>query len=283
MANELKNRSFRISEETTEKFRQLCTGFDNQNTALNALITAYEIQQAQAIITERQTDITDYDTHLQALQRAFLHSLELNENAESRIRQEFQRQLESKNSIILDLQERVRQAEQAEQTARKQLLITEKNLSNLTEQTTSQIDNLQTELANKQNTFELAREQITEKNTKLEELRKQLVQAQKDTESVQELNAKINTLTQKQAITEQENKQLKAEIEKQKKDFEMKLTMSEKQAELEKQQAILAEQQKEAQNAKAHADELKRLYDEINELRKELSHSEPETKKEEIQ
>lgn len=283
MANELKNRSFRISEETTEKFRQLCTGFDNQNTALNALITAYEIQQAQAIITERQTDISDYDTHLQALQRAFLHSLELNENAESRIRQEFQRQLESKNSIILDFQEHVRQAEQAEQTARNQLLITEKNLSDLTEQTTSQIDNLQTELTNKQNTFELAREQIAEKNTKLEELRKQLVQAQKDAESIPELNAKINALTQKQATTEQENKQLKAEIEKQKKDFEMKLTMSEKQAELEKQQAILAEQQKEAQNTKAHADELKRLYDEINELRKELSRSEPETKKEENQ
>lgn len=283
MANELKNRSFRISEETTEKFRQLCTGFDNQNTALNALITAYEIQQAQAIITERQTDITDYDTHLQALQRAFLHSLELNENAESRIRQEFQRQLESKNSIILDLQERVRQAEQAEQTARKQLLITEKNLSDLTEQTASQIDNLQTELTNKQNIFELTREQITEKNTKLEELRKQLAQAQKDAESIPELNAKINALTQKQTTTEQENKQLKEEIEKQKKDFEMKLTMSEKQAELEKQQAILAEQQKEAVNATAHADEVKRLYDEINELRKELSHSEPETKKEEIQ
>lgn len=81
------------------------------------MITAYEIQQAQAIITERQMNISDYDTHLQALQRAFLHSLELNKNAESRIRQEFQRQLESKNSIILDLQERVRQAEQAEQTA----------------------------------------------------------------------------------------------------------------------------------------------------------------------
>lgn len=119
----------------------------------------------------------------------------MNENAESRIRQEFQRQLESKNSIILDLQKRVRQAEQAEQTA-------------------SQIDNLQTEFTNKQNTFELAREQITEKNTKLEELRKQLAQAQKDAESIPELNAKINALTQKQVTTEQENKQLKAETEK---------------------------------------------------------------------
>ena len=72
--------------------------FDNQNVALNALISAYEVQQAKAVITERQTDISDYDTHLQALQRAFLHSLELTENTEERIRQEFQRQLDSKGA-----------------------------------------------------------------------------------------------------------------------------------------------------------------------------------------
>lgn len=53
--------------DITKKFRQLCSDFDNQNVALNALISAYEVQQAKVILTERQTDVSDYDTHLSIL------------------------------------------------------------------------------------------------------------------------------------------------------------------------------------------------------------------------
>ncbi|MDE6848359.1 MAG: hypothetical protein K2O29_02015 [Ruminococcus sp.] len=56
MAEEIvKARSFRISDEVTEKFRLLCGEFDNQNTALNALISAYEVQQAKAVLSDRRT------------------------------------------------------------------------------------------------------------------------------------------------------------------------------------------------------------------------------------
>ena len=104
MSEELKNKSFRISEDTTDRFRSICADFDNQNTALSALISAYEIQNAKAVLSTRQTELEDYDVHLQALQRAFLQSLELNSNAEDRIRNEFARQLDTKDKTIADYQ-----------------------------------------------------------------------------------------------------------------------------------------------------------------------------------
>ena len=102
--DDLKVKSFRISEETTDKFKSVCADFDNQNAALAALISAYEIQNAKAVLSTRQTELEDYDVHLQALQRAFLQSLELNSNAEDRIRNEFACQLDTKDKTIADYQ-----------------------------------------------------------------------------------------------------------------------------------------------------------------------------------
>ena len=109
--DELKTRSFRVSEEVSTKLKELCENFDNQNSALSALLNAYEVQNAKATLTDRQTDIADYDTHIQAIQSAFLRSLEINENAEKRIRTEFINLLNSKDQTIVQLQTEKAQAE----------------------------------------------------------------------------------------------------------------------------------------------------------------------------
>ena len=109
---ELKARSFRISEEVSAKLKELCENFDNQNSALSALLNAYEVQNAKATLKDRQTDIADYDTHIQAIQSAFLRSLELNENAEKRIKTEFINLLNSKDQTIVQLQTEKAQADE---------------------------------------------------------------------------------------------------------------------------------------------------------------------------
>ena len=38
--DELKTRSFRVSEEVSTKLKELCENFDNQNSALSALLNA---------------------------------------------------------------------------------------------------------------------------------------------------------------------------------------------------------------------------------------------------
>ena len=57
MNDEMKVRSFRISDGVAEKFKAFCSEFDNQNAALDSLITAYEVQNAKAVLTDRKTDI----------------------------------------------------------------------------------------------------------------------------------------------------------------------------------------------------------------------------------
>ena len=110
--DELKTRSFRVSEEVSTKLKELCENFDNQNSALSALLNAYEVQNARAVLTDRQTDIVDYDTHIQAIQSAFLRSLEINENAEKRIKTEFINLLNSKDQTIVQLQTEKAQADE---------------------------------------------------------------------------------------------------------------------------------------------------------------------------
>ena len=109
---ETKVKSFRITEDISDRIKTLCSEFDNQSAAFEALITAYEMQNAKVVLSNRQTEIEDYDVHLHALQKAFLQSLELNHNAEDRIRTEFARQLDTKDNTISDYQNRVKELEQ---------------------------------------------------------------------------------------------------------------------------------------------------------------------------
>ncbi len=105
--NSMKTRSIRADETVLNKFKELSEQFDNQSDCLNSLITAYELNNSKHILTEVKTDITDFETHLNSIQQAFLHALELNAGAEERIRQEFKRQLESKDNSIINLQEQL--------------------------------------------------------------------------------------------------------------------------------------------------------------------------------
>ena len=116
MNDEMKVRSFRISDSVAEKFKAFCSEFDNQNVALDSLIATYEMQNAKSVLMDRKTEIADLDTHIQAIQSAFLRSLELNENAEQRVRTEFNSLLSSKDETIIQLQtEKAKALEQVEQ------------------------------------------------------------------------------------------------------------------------------------------------------------------------
>lgn len=263
MADELKNRSFRISDETTEKFRQLCGDFDNQNVALSALISAYEVQQAKAVLTERQTDVSDYDTHLQALQRAFLHSLELNENAESRIRQEFQRQLDSKDSIISDLQESIRIVEQSEQTAREQAVTITGEADARVQQAETEIDSLKKEL-------EFVNKQSWELSESVKAFRSQIADKQQIIDNLNQKISEVETATKK--ANEAEARTLKAESELSAVKLELLEAKKKYSAEIKaaEQSAKVAEKIAEADKREALADQKEKYIEELDKLRQEI-------------
>lgn len=103
------SRSIRADAETLDKFKALSESFESQGDCLKSLISAYEINNAKHILTGVSTDIADYESHINSIQSAFLHILELNNNAEQRIRQEFEQLLESKDKTIAELQSKSEQ------------------------------------------------------------------------------------------------------------------------------------------------------------------------------
>lgn len=110
-------RSFRITDETLNQFKKIQDDKGlTQEAALKSLITTYELEQAKSTIPERETEIANFQTKADELVSAFLHSLQLNLDAESRIRSEFTVQLQSKDETIVDLQQKV--AEMKEKNAK---------------------------------------------------------------------------------------------------------------------------------------------------------------------
>ena len=217
--DELKTRSFRVSEEVSTKLKELCENFDNQNSALSALLNAYEVQNARAVFTDRQTDIADYDTHIQAIQSAFLRSLEINENAEKRIRTEFINLLNSKDQTIVQLQtERVQADEQVEKykSAYGNLITsTEEKIKTMQTQVSESEKTLQSE-KERANTEQKAREQAETISAMLseqvEQLKAEVAKLTAKANRADELNDELSKL--KSAYSDKEKALANAEIAK---------------------------------------------------------------------
>lgn len=267
--------TIRTDEEIKAKFKALAENLGNQGTALESLLNAYEMQNAKDVLTERKTDIEDFDTHLQAISSAFLHSLEITENTTERVRAEFQSRLESKDLTISDLQERIRQAEQAEQTAREQATAVECELSAMNEQTSIQLANLNSELDSVKKALATATEQVTDKQSLLDEYIKRLAKAEKESDELPELKEKISIAEQAKRTAEQETERLTAELAKQKVEFEAQINMLKQEHKVDKQSAVLDERQKATERIEhlndklqANTDTMNALYAENDKLRK---------------
>lgn len=107
MESTVKPRAIRADKDSYEKFRLIAEEFPNQAQALAALVSMYEIQKSKALIPERQTEIENFSVHIQSLNEMFNQALLLNRDAEARIRAEFQRQIDSKDIVIQDLQDKI--------------------------------------------------------------------------------------------------------------------------------------------------------------------------------
>lgn len=113
MAEEVKKeqasvRSFRITNDVMGRFKELQDEMNlTQDGALKMLVDAYEMEQAKNAIPDRETEISNFQMKANELVEAFLHSLQLNQDAEARIRSEVALQLESKDKVIVDLQKQL--------------------------------------------------------------------------------------------------------------------------------------------------------------------------------
>lgn len=280
MAEEIKTaRSIRANESTFDKLKAITEeeGFENQGAALEALISAFEIGKSKAILPNLQTDISDYESHITAIQKAFLHTLELNVNAENRIRTEFLQRIDADAKTIADYQVRIETLEQTlketedkcsasledagEKLANALRDVSEANDKNLhlTDELNAAKATVQDKLAiidgltARVPAIEELQAELKEKDAEISNLKSQNVVDKNELISkISELNNTINYLSA-------ENEKLKTSAE-----------LAEQKHQLALERAVVDEQKKAAEEEKKSADELKRLYVEIDDLRKQL-------------
>ena len=108
-AKELAPKSFRITDATAQRFKEIASelGSSNQQETMAKLIEAYEFQSGKIKLKEKSADIEQFERYTIALSRMFMKSLEDNINVTETVRTEFDAQLQSKDSIIQDLQGRL--------------------------------------------------------------------------------------------------------------------------------------------------------------------------------
>lgn len=105
MAEEKTIKSIRGKKDVFERLQKLAQaeGLD-QGAALEALLNTWDVQAAKGAIPERAADVADFDASVQALQKAFLRSLELAQNAEARARISYAAQLDVMGGTVKRLE-----------------------------------------------------------------------------------------------------------------------------------------------------------------------------------
>lgn len=201
---ELKPKSFRIDDATADKFKEIsATIGGNQQVTLAKLIEAYEFQAGKAILTDKKSDIDQFEKYINAITRMFMGSLEDNQNVTETVRTEFDALLKSKDATIQDLQDKIKVAKTCQQESdEKAKIFSDSNtdLKNkflkLQNDSDTKISDLNTMLADKDKLNQALADSCDELKSKLDamqaehaafdEMKKSLEIAQKELETVKQ-------------------------------------------------------------------------------------------------
>ena len=114
---EVKQTNFRIDQETADIFRKFCE--DNgmsQAQGFDHVMQVVEMDRAKAAAPTRITEIESFEKSVKDIMSAYLYSIEINQTAEGRIREQFISDLNRKDKTIDDLRTKEEQL-QAEKDA----------------------------------------------------------------------------------------------------------------------------------------------------------------------
>ena len=203
-------RSFRVTDNVMTRFKEIQEEMGlTQDSALKMLVDGYEMEQAKNAIPDRETEIANFQAKAGELVTAFLHSLQLNQDAEARIRAEFALQLQTKDTAIADYQEQVKDLK----AGAKEL---EEKLADLTAKADT-VDELRVKLVNEEVKAEQAEEnfkkQIADKDSIISMLTVKLDDAEKRAGSVDGLIQERDRLTSELSVSQTTLKEREREFE----------------------------------------------------------------------
>lgn len=248
----LKPKSFRITDETADAFKQISTEIGgNQQEALAKLIETYEFQKGKAILTEKKADIDQFEQYITILTRMYMSSLEDNQNITTTVRTEFEALLQSKDQTIQDLQAQLTAAKQLKEASAAKA----KGFSDENTRLNDYIESLKTEYSSKTNDLQA---QLTDKDSlnraltdSCNDLKNKLNALQEEQKEFSSIRSKLAELTDKCTKLEhskaEAEKALKSAISNHKQELAQlkqqeadSLTRIKEQADLEKDKALLA-------------------------------------------
>ena len=105
---EIKQTNFRIDQETADAFRKFCEEMGmNQAQGFDHIMQVVETDRAKTIMPERKIEIESFEKALKDIHEGYLYSLEINKNAEDRIREQFISSIKRNEKTIDDLREKI--------------------------------------------------------------------------------------------------------------------------------------------------------------------------------
>jgi len=219
---ELKPKSFRIDDETAEKFKEISNTIGgNQQETLAKLIEAFEFQSGKAILTEKKADIEQFEKYITAITRMFMGSLEDNQNITETVRTEFDALLKSKDATIQDLQEKLTVAKQLKEDATlKARTHADENtrlngvIESLNNEYNSKMDDLQSMLLDKDNLNKALTDSCNDLKAKAEDLKETAEQSAALRGELDQLKKEHEKVVRKQSELEKQMQQEQALHEK---------------------------------------------------------------------
>ncbi len=203
---ELKPKSFRIDNETAEKFKEISNTIGgNQQETLAKLIEAFEFQSGKSILTEKRADIEQFEKYVTAITRMFMGSLEDNQNITETVRTEFDAFLKSKDATIQDLQEKLTITKQLKEDATlKAKTHVDENIrlngviESLNNEYSSKIENMQSMLFDKDNLNKALTDSCNDLKAKVEDMKEAVEQSEKFREELEKLQKEYEKVVREQ-------------------------------------------------------------------------------------
>ena len=214
-SKELKPKSFRITDETAEKFKEItATLGGNHQETLSKLIEAFEFQAGKVVLTEGREDLEQFERYVTAITRMYMSSLEANQTISETIRTEFDALLKSKDMTIQDLQEKLTIEKQvAESATEKAKSCAEENarLNNVIKKSTdeynSKLDDMQSMLADKDSLNKALTDSCNTLKAKAESLEQAAEQSFSLQKELDQLKSDYTTLSKEKTSLERQLEQ----------------------------------------------------------------------------
>ncbi|MEE1313949.1 MAG: hypothetical protein UHS41_09575 [Lachnospiraceae bacterium] len=242
----LKGRTIRTSDEAYEKFRQIAQeNFENQGQCFSTLIHLFELEQGKTVLGERKMEIENFQMHINGLLDMFVHSLQMNEDAENRVKAGIQTTLDTKERHIIQLQKERNHLQSIREEKEEICKQLEQKVSELKQNLETEKENSRLSISQLKQAVEDKNDMISLLNGQKSELQNQLSQFSSQKKRIRELenqlvkkDQEIISLRNKLSFQEEtqsqeiEKLQRKYELEKEKLSFDLDKALLEQQKDL---------------------------------------------------